>query len=62
MIGTSQEQKDIFTKLAIVARGDLDLVQEAIRQNTPTPVQRAALDKVVRYILDHRDKEAARAR
>jgi len=54
MVGTSREQGDIYSKLLVVARGDIDLVQRAIRKHAPSPSDPADLEQVVKYILENR--------
>jgi hypothetical protein len=57
---TTPEQAELIDKLVKIAKGDIDLVQEAIRANSTGPDVAADLDKVVAYILEHRDRPRQR--
>ncbi|MDI4666369.1 hypothetical protein K9U40_18865 [Xanthobacter autotrophicus] len=59
MVVTTPKQKEIFEKLLVLARGDIELVQDAIRICTTAPDKPADLEKVVGYVLRHRDRSHA---
>lgn len=46
---------DVIDRLAMVANGDIDLVQQAIRVCAGHPGGKADLKQVVDYIVAHRD-------
>ncbi|WP_341992580.1 hypothetical protein [Azorhizobium sp. AG788] len=43
-------------KLARLALGNVDLVQEAIRKSTDSRSGKAGLGKIIAYIIEHRSK------
>ncbi|MFS8036426.1 hypothetical protein ACI7BZ_05565 [Xanthobacter sp. AM11] len=55
MVVTSPKQRNLFEKLLVLAKGDMHLVEAAIRQNTEAPGEPADLQKVIAYIRDKRD-------
>lgn len=52
---TSSEQARVLSRLAAVANGDIELVQQAIRASSKNK-RPADFEEVVRYILQNRDK------
>ena len=44
----------LFDKLVVLACGDIDLVQEAIRRSSEKPGEPSRLEKVVEYIVARR--------
>lgn len=52
---TSSEQARVLSRLAAVADGDIELVQQAIRASSKNK-RPADFEEVVRYILQNRGK------
>lgn len=50
----TMKNSDLIDKLVVIADGNIDLVQEAIRACAEGPDGGADLTKVVQYIVKHR--------
>jgi hypothetical protein len=57
----TMKNSELIDKLVVIAAGNFDLVQEAIRACATGPDGAADLTKVVEYIVEHRAMEPAAA-
>lgn len=55
----TMKTSDVIDRLAVVANGDIDLVQQAIRVCADQPGGKADLKQVVDYIVAHREAAVA---
>lgn len=53
---SAPKQTEVFEKLVTLARGDLDLVQNAIWRASEQGKKRADLKAVVEYIVAHQNR------
>ncbi|MGU3494070.1 hypothetical protein ACLBXM_08510 [Xanthobacteraceae bacterium A53D] len=58
---TAPKQTELFSKLLTLARGDMELVQEAIRNSVPAGGKAADLKQIVAFILARMQQDTTRA-
>lgn len=54
----SMQNTALIDKLVVIAEGDIDLVQRAIRESAVAPNEPADLEKVVQFIVKARGRKA----